>query len=480
MKNLQDLTGVTSNWNMAQIIRILKEKEYNVNSEIIKGLIASTRDRRKKQKEAYEAYKASKLPIDSKEAGRDDDINNKIKNDFRGDIVDTFQGYLFGEPVSYMLKGEKNNEEYQASQETLDELARRCGFPDLDSETGKMAGICGFGARLLYVDTNSRVNMVNVRPWETVFVKDQSLEGHQFALRLYIIQVQHENNTDVFEKRWKVEWYDRDKVTYYVQNKEGDFVLDDTEPVNPSPHLLGGIPLIKFQNNSEEQSDFERVETLIDAYDRVVSYNQDEAEAFRNAYLITKGGSISDKEAKKIKNTGHMEVPENAEVEYLTKNIKDQANENLLDRLETNIYKFSKCPNYLDKEFQNASGVALLYRLLPLENKSISKERKFVKALRNQFDIIRDYLQASGRELDTSLLDFQFTRNIPVDLGSEAEATGKLKGMVSEETRLSLLSFVESPKDEMERMEKDMDNKIDLDALEGGNTGNDTGGETEE
>lgn len=47
---------------------------------------------------------------------------------------------------------------------------------------------------------------------------------------------------------------------------------------------------------------------------------------------------------------------------------------------------------------------------------------------------------------------FTFTRNLPANIVEEAETTAKLKGLVSEETRLSLLTFVDDVQYELERM----------------------------
>ncbi|HBC30996.1 MAG TPA: phage portal protein, partial [Clostridiales bacterium] len=44
-----------------------------------------------------------------------------------------------------------------------------------------------------------------------------------------------------------------------------------------------------------------------------------------------------------------------------------------------------------------------------------------------------------------------------------ADSTGKLKGMVSEKTRLSLLSFVDDVEWEIEEMERDSEGMIVLD-----------------
>lgn len=60
------------------------------------------------------------------------------------------------------------------------------------------------------------------------------------------------------------------------------------EFVREEPHIFGKIPIITLYNNEEEMSDLEKIESLVNDYDRVMSDISDEFEAFRNAYLVIK------------------------------------------------------------------------------------------------------------------------------------------------------------------------------------------------
>jgi hypothetical protein len=66
---------------------------------------------------------------------------------------------------------------------------------------------------------------------------------------------------------------------------------------------------------------------------------------------------------------------------------------------------------------------------------------------------------------DPNRVEFQFKRNFPLNLSDEAATTVQLKGMVSEETRLGLLSFVPNPETELKAMQKDTEAQIDLDKV---------------
>lgn len=322
---------------------------------------------------------------------------------------------------------------------------------DLDAKTLKMAVICGYAARLCYVDKNGERRVMDVPPWETIFIKDRSLDETQYALRYYPVTVADGGNKTI---KTRVEWYDNEKITFYIEGNNGDFVLDNTEEVNPRPHLFRHVPLIEFLNNDEKMGDFEKVESLIDAYDRLISDAQNILEDFRSAYLVFEGQDAPDPEMiAKMKKARAISGP--GKVYYLVKEINDKFLENQKETLRKNIYRFSQTLDMGDEAFQSSeSGEARKWRMLELETKAIVKERKFSAALREMFKVICSYV---GEEMDYLSFDWQFRRNTPIDLQYLGDVVSKLKGKISDETLLKLLPFIDDPRAELERMREEYD-----------------------
>ena len=52
-------------------------------------------------------------------------------------------------------------------------------------------------------------------------------------------------------------------------------------------------------------------------------------------------------------------------------------------------------------------------------------------------------------------MNYKFTRNVPKNTLEEAQIVSQLNGQVSDETKLSVLSIVQDPKEELERMEEE-------------------------
>lgn len=138
-----------------------------------------------------------------------------------------------------------------------------------------------------------------------------------------------------------------------------------------------------------------------------------------------------------------------------------------LNRLEDNILRFAKSVNFNDEQFGGTiSGVALKFKLFNLESKCITTERKFTASFRKQFKLLSGTWTKKGITFDPAKIWFQFKRNFPLNLLDEAQASATLKGLVSESTRLSLLSFIDDVEWEKQQMDEEL---VSLD-LEGGLT----------
>lgn len=456
--------------DMNKIVQQLQELNGVVSSTIISDLIKDNATRADRAHEMYDEYKGLVPILDRKNVTRaTDEVCNTLPADFRGDIIDTMNGYMFGHAVVYSIDGEN-----ETQINTLRDFRERNNIEDLDATTGKLSTICGYGARLCYVDTDGKARVMSVYPWECIFIYDRSLDDVQYAMRYYTIDVQ---SNGIWTKKTRVEWYDSTNVTYYIGTGD-QYGLDTTEPINPQAHLFDMVPLIPFRNNDEEQGDFEKVKELIDAYDRAVSFNQDELEALRNAYLKIVGATLPDtpEEIARIREARSISVPEGGDISYLEKHIDDAFNEHHLDRLEENIYRFSKVPNMSDEQFSGASqsGESRKWKLLGLENKAVIHERKFVAGCRRMFKVLASAWKRTGVTIDPYSITYEFTRNLPAELATEAEFIAKLKGMISDKTLFSNVSFIEDPEQEIKQIAEDAAATVDLDTV---NTDTDTTGD---
>lgn len=441
-------------------IPLLDENNGEPTPKLLKKIIDEFEPLKQRMINRYERYKASEkgVPIFTREFkgdGNKDKVNNKLNNDFFSEIIDTKIGYMFGLPVSYSLDHD-DDEVLKRIQDFL----KANHTEDADAETGKFASICGYGARLLYHDKEGIERVMNIKPYEAIFLTNSSVAEPSYAIRCYPIKV---IDGDDFKDGYKVEFYNETNIIEYTGED-----LDKLQETNRIPNLYKGVPLIGFPNNEELQGDVDKAIALIEGYDRSFSDVNSEIEQFRLAYMIFKGVDIDDATIEKLKQTGALDVCENGEASFLTKDLNDNILEHHLDRLEKNICRFTKHVNLSDESFGgNLTGVAIRYKLLALETKSGTLEMKFTKSLRQQFKLLFDAwnLRSNKGELDYLCMTFQFTRNLPVNLADEADVQSKLQGLVSEETRLSMLSVVSDPKAEIQKMQEEEADSMNLDKV---------------
>ena len=430
---------------------IEKIKSNGITAEIINKVVERNISKLNYVKSKYERYKGVEVPIFKQKPIRlgdfetgnnvyriDDKIQNSVANSYDSDIVDTKVGYMYGVPIVYGYDQEDANLKEKLKNFNLRNLSE-----DLDSELGKLATICGYAARLCYIDLEGNERIKNIKPWETIFFGDDISEP-VYAMR-YVTD--KDNNV-------KCEFYDEQNVYYFEgQNYSVKYI-------GQQPHMFEYVPLFGVKNNDELMGDSEKVYTLIDAYDKILSGAVSEIEAGRLAYLVLKGMGADSETLEQLKKTGVFElIDERMDIKYLTKDVNDGMIMNVLAILDANISKFAKTVNFSDEAFGgNSSGVAIRYKLMALENKSIVAERKFKSALMYQFKVL--FTAWKHREFhlnNESYLDmfFTFTRNIPVNRLEEAQILTMLQGVVSEETRLSQSTLIDDVDFEQERLEEE-------------------------
>ncbi|NRG43525.1 phage portal protein [Bacillus sp. CRN 9] len=453
---------------MNEFLQVFNE---GITGQLVSAVIDAHQNDRERMKGLYDRYKIAaegvpilqRTPIDYEdfETGAmkriDNQVNNLLNNSFDGDIVDTKVGYMFGHAISYQVDSEEKVEKVEDRVKTpletmIEEFNLRSNVDDEDAEWGKKAAICGYGARLAYVDTDGKERIKNINPWEVIILSSNSIAEPEFAIRYYKVSRVMKDGTK--KEHFKAEVYDSTKIYFYESENDGDYRL-----VKEQAHMFEYCPLYGLPNNEELMGDAERVLKLIDAYDRTLSDASNEIEQYRLAYLILKGMGADEETLKNLKKTGIFELYEETDdIKYLTKDINDQMIENHLNRLEENILRFAKSVNFSDESFGgNVTGVAMKFKIMALENKCITMERKMTAALRYQFKVLCSAWSKRNicSEEDYLKVWFGFKRNLPVNLLDEAQTTQSLQGRVSEKTRLSLLSFVDDVDYELEALQKE-------------------------
>ena len=364
--------------------------------------------------------------------------NNKVTNPFPALIVNTIQGYLLGQPAKYVSENEPAIELVQEVYDSNDET-------DASSEILKSMSICGEAFEYVYINEDKQIEFAELPQEETLIVYDNSLKPKVLlALRYYdVVQI---GQTKPIRY---AEIYTKDSIEYYKSISAANYTLEEEYT-----HAFGQVPVVHYKNNEELSGDFEKILSLIDDFDKVLSSDSDEIEYFRNAYLILSGfGKLTDKDLEKFKETGAFVIPNgNANgtsepVKFVTKDLNTESVHKHLQVVVDNIHKFSQVPNFVDpKAGTSDSGVAIKQKTWGFEQLIGSKERKLEKGLFQRLRLILIALYQLGKEsYDANEFSIKFSRNLPSNTKEDAEVLSLLGvniAMLSEEGRRDVLSKV--------------------------------------
>lgn len=371
--------------------------------------------------------------------------NNKIVNNYAGYIVDIIQGYFIGKPVQYVCEDEAY---MQIIQDVLDANEVRT----LDMQIAKQVGIKGRCYEIVYVDENSEIQLAKVNAENIIPIYSNSIKPELVG----VIRVWEENDDRQFE--------------YYTDNEimRGKITKEDKklQIIDIQQHFFGQIPVIEYLNNDEALGDFEKVITLIDAYDKTRSDTANDFEYFTDAYMVLKGCDI-DIEAdadgiKSMRKNRLLTLPQDADASFLLKNINDVALENNNKRLREDIHKFSMTPDLTDTAFSGSiSGIALQFKMFGLEQISQGKENFMRKGLNKRLELITRIINIKGGSYNSKDITMIFNRNMPVNVAETVATMISLRGILSDKTIISNLPFVDDPAYEMEQREIEESLSID-------------------
>lgn len=368
--------------------------------------------------------------------------NNKVVHPYGNYITKTVIGYFLGEPVSYAA----TSEEYE---DLVKALQRDFEYNDEQKENinlGKDASIMGVAYELLYIDQEKNLRFRKIDPEFSAPVFTTSLTEELYGFIRYYTNVDDTITVEVYTET--------EILTFTGQ-------IETLTLINRENHPFGQVPVAIYRNNEEELGDYELVLTLIDAVDKLMSDSVNDFEAFADAYLILEG--LLGTEAEDVVSMRENRVlllPEGSEARWLIKEINDTYFQNVLSKLESSIHKFTSVPDMLDKNFgSDLSGIAIKYKLLNLENITSVKEAYFKDGLQRRIELMTSFLNLFGSEYSYLGVDIMFRRNLPVNELERVEMVNRLMGIVSDETAISQLPFVNDPAAELEKR----DNQLSFD-----------------
>ena len=367
--------------------------------------------------------------------------DNRIVNNMARYITDTATGYFLGQPVVYSSE----NEEYL---QTIQDIFDYNDEQDHNTELGKQCSIKGDCFEMVYLDEDGRIRLGLVFPENLILFYETESEFTSPLAAIRMVRGMDKNGNILL----RVEFWTWTQVIY-LQSFNGGVL----EVTGWKEHYWNDVPFCEYVNNRERIGDFEGVLSEIDAYNRVQSNTANYFQYNDDAILkVTRLGDVDSKDIAQMKRERAVILEDGGDVGWILKTVDDTALENYKNRLREDIHLGANVPNMTDEAFGgNLSGVAVSYKLWGLEQICAIKERKFKRALQRRIELITHVLNLLGHNYDYRDLDMQFRRNKPQNILEQSQIIGNLSSMLSKETLLQLLPFVDNPKEELEKLEEE-------------------------
>lgn len=236
----------------------------------------------------------------------------------------------------------------------------------------------------------------------------------------------------------RVQVWDDKQTWFYVQKNDDKLELDESEPINPKPHVIfteggkpdryfegfGFIPFFRLDNNKKQVSGLATIKDLIDDYDLMASSLSNNLVDFDTPIHVVKGfeGDL-DEMIHNLKVKKHMGVPEGGDFERQVIDVPYQARQAKLDLDEKNIYRFGMGLNTSGlKDTSATTNIAIKAAYSLLDLKATKFEIKLKQFLRKILKIVlAEINDKNGTDYQMSQVYFEFDHEVMSNAAENAQ-----------------------------------------------------------
>lgn len=305
----------------------------------------------------YKYYKGDQPVLNRTKEFREN-ICSKIVENRANEIVTFKVGYLMGEPVTYINRGEAK---------ATDEVLKLNSYMFAEDKAPKdknieeWAHICGTAYRMVLPNDDPEAEApfrIYVLDPRNTFVIYHSGIGHRPLAGVHFVK--REDGTVVFSV------YTRNM--YYEIWNEGGLIIpaEVTPPLSDfrrrEAHIYGGVPIIEYPLNEARLGAFEIVLPILDAINLTTSNRVDGVEQFVQAILAIKGMSVEDGFMTRLKEQGGLQLPENGDAFYITQELNQTQTQTLVDYMAREVLLICGMPNRNGSSSTSDTGSAVIMR----------------------------------------------------------------------------------------------------------------------
>lgn len=347
-------------------------------------------------------YYRGNQPILNRKKDVRPEINNKIVENRANQIVSFKSGYLMGEPLQYVAKGQEEN-----LTDAINQLNAYCeaeGKPAKDKKLADWFHICGTSFRM-------------VLPDETGDEDDSPFELYTLDPRnVFVVYNNGLGNKPILGVKYVVD--EKGRVTYSCYSKYEYFEIRDDKVLKHQPHLLGDIPIIEYPLNLARIGAFELVIGLLDAINLTESNRVDGVEQFIQALMLFHNVDISDADFAQLRADGAIKFKDidpqmRAEVDYLINNLNQTETQTLVDSMYDTVLTICGMPNRNGGLSTSDTGSAVIMRdgWSDAEARAKDSELMFKESEQRFLKLILNICRTlTGMNLKVHNVEIRFTR----------------------------------------------------------------------
>lgn len=291
-------------------------------------------------------------PILNREKQVRPEICNKIVENRANEIVSFKSGYLMGEPLQYVSRGNGDNLSDAINQ--LNEFVFAEEKPAKDKELADWFHICGTSFRMVLPDEgvdeddDSPFEIYTLDPRNTFVVYNNGLGNKPLLGVKYVVD-------------------DNGIVHYSCYSDHEYFEIVESHIIKVEPHILGDIPIIEYPLNIARIGAFELVIPLLDAINLTDSNRQDGVEQFIQALMLFHNVDILSDDYEKLREEGAIKFRDidpqlKAEVSYLTSTLNQGETQTLVDHMYQTVLTICGMPNRNGGTSTSDTGSAVIMR----------------------------------------------------------------------------------------------------------------------
>ena len=371
-------------------------------------------------------------------------------------ITSAIRGYMTGNAPAYAYA------DGDTFAETIVEEWKSSSIETVESELIQSLSIYGVAYELVYRTDRGRIRSEVYPPTSAFVAYSGDIDADSvFGAIFYTLEDEQGNNY------YRLYAYTREDVQVWEsRSREGPWRMTE----EPIPHGFGRVPLIEYANNADRLGDFEQIISLQDEYNTLLRDRVEDKSAFVSAILGITGQVIGktpdevEDSTKVINKTRVMQFDEGGSASFITKTLDEASVQTLQDCIKRDIHKLAMVPDLSDEAFaNNASGVAMSYKLFGTDNKVSDKERYFREGFLRRCKLYDHALFNASLsptyEPTASISDMRivFKLNAPQDLSYMATSLAPLisAGVVSRRTAMENLLLISDADQEQERIDRE-------------------------